>query len=237
MSKQISFVIDTLKFIQDGKVFTWRTPFLAVQFLYKNLYEKLGSLQKINIKTFPPEKNGEYSLMLARDYNDLQQVQNLYIQGFEEKYGINLIEKIFKEFPQLFFVLKRGENLVGYCIYTIDPSFYSSKYAVCLYSIAVDKNFRGGGHARYIIEKTLAFLKESSVSNVYLHVCPENETAIRLYEKIGFSFKRITKSINPKRNNMLFMEIDLSKSALTEMDNADQQVESRILHAEPGARK
>jgi ribosomal protein S18 acetylase RimI-like enzyme len=70
-----------------------------------------------------------------------------------------------------------------------------------------------------------------------LHVCPENETAIRLYEKIGFNLKRLTKSINPKRNNMLLMQIDLSASALTEKVNDGQQVESRILHAEPGARK
>jgi ribosomal protein S18 acetylase RimI-like enzyme len=206
MSNQVTFIVDTLKFIQDGKVITWRTPFLAIQYVIKIISEKLGSLQASKMKVFTPEEYGGYTLMLARNSDDLHQAQKLYVQAFEDRHGAVLLEKLYKQYPQLFFIVMKDEKLVGYCLYTIDPWFFSAKRTACFYSLAVDKAFQGGGHARHMVEKTMAFLKENSVSKVYLHVYPDNKNAIHLYEKFGFKLVRVMNGINPKRNHMLLME-------------------------------
>jgi ribosomal protein S18 acetylase RimI-like enzyme len=206
MGKQIAFVIKTLKFIQDDRIFTWRTPLLAVQYLIKLIFEKLGSMQSLNMKPFLPERNGEYVLLPARDRADVEKAQKLYAQSFEDEYGAVLLAKLYQQFPHLSFVVLKGEALVGYCFYTIDPALFSKRRAACLYSLAVDARFRGAGQAKFMVEKTLAYLKENDLAKVYLHVRPENKYAIKLYEHFGFKQVGVVKGINPKRNQMWLME-------------------------------
>ena len=209
MIKQIIFIVDALRFIQGGKILTWRTPFLAIQYLIKIASERLGSLRAAGLKPITPENKGVFSFRLAGHIDDVQKAQRVYLEAFEDDYGAFLLEKLYKQFPQLFFITMNGDEMVGYCVYTMDPGIFTQERKACLYSIAIDSHYQGQGHARYMIEKTMAYLRQNSISSVYLHVRPENTKAIKLYESLGFKLGKVVKGINPKRSMMLLMETNL----------------------------
>ncbi len=55
-----------------------------------------------------------------------------------------------------------------------------------LYAVAVHPSARGRHAGRLLVEATIAALKAKGVERVYLEVRRDNETAIALYEKLGF---------------------------------------------------
>jgi len=57
---------------------------------------------------------------------------------------------------------------------------------VGLYSIAVLEEHRKNGFGAFICEKIIGEGKKSGASNAYLQVAEGNNTALRLYEKLGF---------------------------------------------------
>jgi ribosomal protein S18 acetylase RimI-like enzyme len=88
-----------------------------------------------------------------------------------------------------------------------EPGFPGKRRTTRLYSIAVDFHHHRGRHAKFMIEKTITYLKDHRVKNIYLHIYiyPANKGAISLYKSLGFKFIRVTKGINPKRNLILLM--------------------------------
>ena len=80
-----------------------------------------------------------------------------------------------------FFVVKDGEELVGYMLYQVWEEEME------LHTIAVDPERRRQGIAR----KMIAFMKEDAtaraVERIFLQVRPSNEAARSLYQSFGFN--------------------------------------------------
>jgi ribosomal protein S18 acetylase RimI-like enzyme len=55
-----------------------------------------------------------------------------------------------------------------------------------IYDIFVKQEFRGRGIGRMILEKAESYCREKRYSRILLMVSVSNETAIRLYQKMGF---------------------------------------------------
>ncbi|MFL9482755.1 GNAT family N-acetyltransferase [Chitinophagaceae bacterium LWZ2-11] len=54
--------------------------------------------------------------------------------------------------------------------------------------IYLDKNARGTGLGKLLIEKCLTWAKENNYDQVYLETMPELKKAVTLYEKFGFEY-------------------------------------------------
>lgn len=55
-----------------------------------------------------------------------------------------------------------------------------------LYDIVVDKELRGRGYGRRLMESMLSFGREKGASSAYLQVMLDNPVALKLYESLGF---------------------------------------------------
>jgi ribosomal protein S18 acetylase RimI-like enzyme len=55
-----------------------------------------------------------------------------------------------------------------------------------IYDIFVKEEFRGKGFGRVLLEKAESYCRERGYSRILLMVSVSNETAIRLYDKMGF---------------------------------------------------
>jgi ribosomal-protein-alanine N-acetyltransferase len=117
----------------------------------------------------------------------LNNVLRLYNENFTE---IN--EKRFTKYARFFkrttYVYTDKNEVKGYCLYYIIPSFSSSglKKTATMYSFTVDTKCRGQGIGFRLLQKSLLEMQLNSIHRVILYVAADNEPAIGLYEKVGF---------------------------------------------------
>jgi len=73
-------------------------------------------------------------------------------------------------------------------------------------NIGVKKDSRRKGIATYLLSNLLEFSEREGVSEVFLEVRSRNEGAIKLYEKLGFSYLSIRKGYysKPKDDALIF---------------------------------
>ena len=97
-------------------------------------------------------------------------------------------------------VLEEAEIIIGFAIYSpIIPESH-------LINIAIDPTHQGKGFGKQLLEQVIFQNKTIGVKIISLEVRASNETAINLYEKIGFSKDAIRPdyySGNPKEDALL----------------------------------
>jgi ribosomal protein S18 acetylase RimI-like enzyme len=81
-----------------------------------------------------------------------------------------------------YFIACDGKRKVGYC--AIKPDFESR--GLFLSKLYVEKNSRGRGIARMMLEKAIAVTRENSLSHIWLTVNKHNVNSIEIYKKLGF---------------------------------------------------
>ena len=88
--------------------------------------------------------------------NMLPEVLRIQAEGFEIRRPDMLI-KYSKRLRKIFYVIKSKNQVVGYSIYYIRPSFsfkgLKKKSVIC--SIAIDRNFRGMGFANKLLKESI----------------------------------------------------------------------------------
>ena len=76
-----------------------------------------------------------------------------------------------------------GEQMVGFAMFGFDPDddrFYLGR-------LMIDERFQGRGYGKAAVLAVIEALRENpNCREIYLSFVPENTTAERLYEKIGF---------------------------------------------------
>lgn len=80
----------------------------------------------------------------------------------------------------LFLVVEEKGSILGYCglLYVVDEGEITN--------VAVRRERRREGIGHFMVDGLLRFARELKLSIVYLEVRAGNETAIRLYERLGF---------------------------------------------------
>lgn len=84
------------------------------------------------------------------------------------------------------FVIEENNKIV--CIAEYLQCF--AKNEVFLYGICTHKEFQKKGYAKKILQESENILKKLKYKAILLTVAPENETAIKLYQKVGFSMEK-----------------------------------------------
>jgi [ribosomal protein S18]-alanine N-acetyltransferase len=88
--------------------------------------------------------------------------------------------------PELFLIAKDSNRIAGYSITRTDWR------GAELESIAVDPRYRGRGVAQALLQSTIAKLRSERAGALRLMVSTANESALRFYERFGFTrVKRI----------------------------------------------
>ena len=136
----------------------------------------------------------EFSL---RQFNtrDLESVIEINRTCLPENYASFFFMDTFQNCPSAFRVAEVGTRTVGYIMCRIEHGFSDVKRLKFvrkghIISIAVMPEFRRAGIASELVKQALNALQEMKADECYLEVRETNETAIELYEKLGFSMAR-----------------------------------------------
>lgn len=104
-------------------------------------------------------------------------------------------EKFLEDIQErMVYVAKTGNAVAGYVVLCMmhkgGPGTFEKKL-LRLDSICVDEPFRGQGIGKAMVTDVRALAKAFGCSEVLLGVHPENDKAIRFYQKCGFTIRTI----------------------------------------------
>ena len=141
------------------------------------------------------KKIDKENILTIEDYM-LPEVLRIQVEAFNRENREKLI-KYSKSFRDIFYVIKNGDNIIGYCIYYLKPalSFKGFEKQAVLSALAIDMNFRGEGFAERLLKESIEEMKLNGISFITLYVQINNHQAIQLYKKIGFRIITKTKNI------------------------------------------
>lgn len=93
------------------------------------------------------------------------------------------------------YVSKIDNKIVGYIIFDIkekDNGFMRYRKLLGIDTLCVDKDFRGQGIGTKMLEFAKGIAKEQNCTDMNLTVNPNNENAIKLYEKFGMEVHNLS---------------------------------------------
>lgn len=132
-----------------------------------------------------------------RQFNtkDLESVVEINRICLPENYASFFFMDTFQNCPSAFRVAEVGTRIVGYIMCRIEHGFSDVKRLKFvrkghIISVAVLPEFRRAGIASELVKQALNALQDMKADECYLEVRETNETAIELYEKLGFSLAR-----------------------------------------------
>lgn len=101
----------------------------------------------------------------------------------------------------IFFVAEEEGNLAGYC------GMYCALDEGEITNVAVKECYRKCGIGRQLMQELLQEAKRVGIANIILEVRVSNESAIHLYESMGFSIQGIRKGFYefPKEDGYVMM--------------------------------
>lgn len=80
------------------------------------------------------------------------------------------------------FILKHNEWIVGYMSLQLQPN----NNFIHLFHVFIDKEHRGKGYSKMLIEKAISYAKNAGIPAITLFVKPNNDVAVNLYNSFGF---------------------------------------------------
>lgn len=140
----------------------------------------------------------------------LIEVLQIYHRSFATTYN-GQFTRYSKIFNHIFYVAKIETNVAGYCIYYIKPSLSLNrirKIAV-LYSIAVDRAFRGKGIGRQLMAASIQEMKLNDIDEIILYVNKNNILAMSLYSAFSFVIVEEISNICGEGENCYKMRLKL----------------------------
>ena len=124
--------------------------------------------------------NSSYIRHMRRE--DIQQVYEIERKSFPYPFGEILILNIYLAAPELCFIIESEKEIVGFLL----GGYVGLEKQTHILSIAVLENYRGFGFGKKLL---LHFLDRSAMlgfTSTKLEVSVDNESAIKLYEELGF---------------------------------------------------
>ncbi len=94
--------------------------------------------------------------------------------------------ELFSEQSSGLFVAEIEGEIAGCC--GIFPTEGLPEHCAELVKFYVNKNFRGKGIGKMLMEKSIEFAKNAGFKSIYIESLPEFSTAVSIYEKQGFTY-------------------------------------------------
>jgi len=111
-----------------------------------------------------------------------------------EHYSDYFFESILRELPEAFVVAEVNDNIIGYIMCKIEFGFSNFRKLGFVkkghvVSVAVLDQHRGKGVGRALMLEGVNGVVSRKSDEIYLEVRISNESAIKMYEKLGFQIK------------------------------------------------
>jgi ribosomal protein S18 acetylase RimI-like enzyme len=91
-----------------------------------------------------------------------------------------------RETHRIFVAEDESHTFLGYLWIGEGSNMMSGLKHGYIYDVFVNEEFRGKGIGRMLVEKAESYCREKRYSRILLMVSVNNETAIKLYDKMGF---------------------------------------------------
>lgn len=184
--------------------------------VYMRLTSYLTSFKKLVRDTIGAHilkkwKHIETKDILSVDKTMLPDILRIQAEAFDSKSQENLI-KYSEKLRKIFYVIRDQEEIAGYCIYYLKPklSLRGLKKKSMIYSIAIDKKFRGKGYGKRLLGESMKEMKLNGIDSILLYVNVSNTSATKLYEKMGFQIIKETKDVCGQKEKCYIMELKLA---------------------------
>ncbi|KGM96801.1 30S ribosomal protein S18 [Clostridium novyi A str. 4552] len=143
--------------------------------------------------------------MVEEHIDDVLKINNW---SFTSPLSIDSLKSEFNDNAYKYIVLKdTDKNIVlGYA------SLWFMLDEADITNIAIYKDFRGNGYSNILMNKIIDICREKKVPNITLEVRENNISAIRLYEKYGFTKEGLRKNYyGPNINGIIMWKKDILK--------------------------
>ena len=125
---------------------------------------------------------------------DLTSVIDINMIALPEHYSNYFFESILRELPEAFIVAELNGKIIGYIMCKIEFGFSNFRKLGFVkkghvVSVAVLEEHRGKGIGKALMLEGINGVMSRRSDEIYLEVRVSNESAIKMYEKIGFQIK------------------------------------------------
>ena len=136
---------------------------------------------------------GDYIIRRCEE-KDLTSVISINMNTLPEHYSDYFFESILRELPEAFVVAEVNDNIIGYIMCKIEFGFSNFRKLGFVkkghvVSVAVLDQHRGKGVGRALMLEGVNGVVSRKSDEIYLEVRISNESAIKMYEKLGFQIK------------------------------------------------
>lgn len=156
---------------------------------------------------------GEYVVRRCQ-YEDLQSVIKVNMTTLPEHYSDYFFESILKELPESFVVAELNRRVVGYIMCKIEFGFSNFRKLGFVkkghvVSVGVLDEHRGKGLGKALMLEGINGVIGRRGDEIYLEVRVSNESAIKMYEKLGFAIKSRLRSYYRDGEDAYLMALEL----------------------------
>jgi len=135
-------------------------------------------------------KVGDYGIRQCEG-EDVPSVIDINSRTLPEHYSDYFYHEILAEFPETFLVAELEDKVVGYIMCRIEYGFSQIKRLGLarkghVVSVAVLEEHRKKGLATKLMQMAQDEMQKKSATEVYLEVRVSNQSAVKLYEELGY---------------------------------------------------
>ena len=157
---------------------------------------------------------GDYIIRRCEE-KDLVSVMDINLIALPEHYSEYFFESILRELPEAFIVAELNDRIVGYIMCKIEFGF--SNYRKLgfvkkghVVSVAVLEQDRGKGIGKALMLEGISGVMSRKSDEIYLEVRVSNESAIKMYEKLGFQIKSKLRTYYRDGEDAYLMALELN---------------------------
>lgn len=148
------------------------------------------------------------------ELEDIQAVIAINMSTLPEHYSDYFFEDLLKELPEAFIVSELDGKMVGYIMCKIEFGFSNFRKLGFVkkghvVSVAVIVEHRGKGLGKALMQEAMSGMISKKCDEVYLEVRVSNESAVKMYEHLGFVTKTRIRSYYRDGEDAYLMALEL----------------------------